>query len=75
MAAKNGRKMIYGKNQKNVFADKNEAALMKKKSPIKDVNICIISNRNCELYPSRHTTWFQRWNQVGFWLMTSHNLI
>ena len=25
--------------------------------------------------PSRHTTWFQRWNQVGFWLMTSHNLI
>ena len=30
--------------------DKNEAALMKKKSPIKYVNICIISNRNCELY-------------------------
>ena len=32
------------------FADKNEVALMKKKSPIKDVNICIVSNRNCELY-------------------------
>ena len=38
------------KTKKNVFAGKNEAALMKKKSPIKDVNICIISNRNCELY-------------------------